>query len=151
MTIILSEVRCTITGLSGFHHNDHRTVYSPAGDILVYDMYATQKEAMTGAKTALEVIAELRKPKAARNNDILSTHRGPSPFMTPSNLTSLRIENVKSNFYSDLLVGKSHLRAVIRSYLWISTDSDVDRLAPGAIVTRTVRDDDHQNIQSKCV
>lgn len=28
--------------------------------------------------------------------------------MTPFNLTSLRIENVKSNFYSDLLVGKSH-------------------------------------------
>lgn len=67
------------------------------------------------------------------------------------NLTSLRIENVKSNFYSNLLVGMSHLRAIVRSYLWISLDSDVDRLAPGATVTRTVKDDDHQSIQSKCV
>lgn len=45
----------------------------------------------------------------------------------------------------------SHLRAIVRSYLWISLDSDVDRLAPGATVTRTVKDDDHQSIQSKCV
>jgi len=54
-------------------------IYSSAGDVLVYVMYATQDEAITGAKTDLEVIAELRKPKNARNNKLLSTCRGSSP------------------------------------------------------------------------
>jgi len=43
-------------------------------------------------------------------------------------LTSLYIDNVKSNFYLNFLV-------------------DVDRVAHGATVTRTLSDDDHQTIQ----
>lgn len=82
LNIILSEVCYTISGLPDIRHTDALPVYSAAGDILVYDMYATQDEAMTGAKTALEIIAELRKPKAARNSKILSIHRDYSPLLT---------------------------------------------------------------------